>query len=179
MSDNETAEARLIVTGVGGEDVAGLKLALERALPDAAVRETEFYAVFDIEGEGDAEELARTAIRECGNDVGHVVAVYAEVESRLEEIREAAVRVALERVRPGESFSFRLHKRGSHFLKQDTPEIEPEIGEAVGEALLEAHEEEPVVDLEYPDVTVQAELLGPLTAIGISRSGWYEGRVED
>lgn len=175
MEQEERGSARLIVTGTGTERSSPrLRAALRRALPEARVRRTDFYGVYDVDGEGDSIDLAARAVHECADEIGRIVAVFAEVTSKLDDIREAAVELAVERIGPDESFSFRVHKRGAHYLREDTPEIERQIGDAIGKALHEAHGKEPRVDLESPDVGVHAELLGPLTAVGISLKAWAE-----
>lgn len=175
MAHEPEGTGRLIVTGTGTEGaVRRLRSALRRAVPDARIRSTDFFGVFDLEAEDESEALAQTVGRECAGEIGHLVAVLEEVQSKFDDIRDAAVRAAVKSVAPGESFSFRLHKRGAHYLRRETPEIEPEIGDAVGKALTQAHGTEPTVSLDDPDVTVQAELLGPLTAVGISRKRWRQ-----
>jgi tRNA(Ser,Leu) C12 N-acetylase TAN1 len=100
--------------------------------------------------------------------------VLAEVESRFEPIKQAAVRIGREHVGSEESFSFRLHKRGAHFLERDTLTLEQEIGGAVWTALEEKHGVKPKVRLKNPDLAIVAEVLGPITAVGIYRRAWRE-----
>ena len=52
----------------------------------------------------------------------------AIVESKEESIEDVAVRIGVAEIGPEESFVCRLHKRGSHELKQDTAALEREIG---------------------------------------------------
>ncbi|NIO12056.1 MAG: hypothetical protein GTO40_30160 [Deltaproteobacteria bacterium] len=73
-----------------------------------------------------------------------------------------------------ESFCFRLHRRGLHFLKCDTLTLEREIGGAIWAALEARHGARPRVQLKNSSVTVVAEVLGPVTALGISRRDWRE-----
>jgi 23S rRNA G2445 N2-methylase RlmL len=47
--------------------------------------------------------------------------------------------------------------------------LEREIGGAIWTALEEKHGAKPIVKLKNPDVTIVAELLEPITAVGISR----------
>jgi tRNA(Ser,Leu) C12 N-acetylase TAN1 len=96
------------------------------------------------------------------------------VESRFDPIKEAAVRIGREQISPAESFCFRIHKRGAHYLEHDTLTIEHEIGGAIWIALEEKYGTKPNVKLKNPDVAVVAEVLGPITAVGISRSAWRE-----
>ena len=44
-------------------------------------------------------------------------------------------------------------------------------------ALEQKYGKKPSVDLEDPDVAVVAEVLGPWTAIGISKKAWKEMKV--
>ena len=128
-----------------------------------------------LECEGDAMELARKVNRECASDIGRAVPVLLETESELGAIERAAVEIGSEHVRELESFCFRLHKRGSHGLAEPTPEIEREVGGAIWAELKRKYGKEPKVDLEHPDVTVVAEVLGPNTAVGLLRKAWHEG----
>jgi hypothetical protein len=45
-------------------------------------------------------------------------------------------------------------------------------------ALQQKYGKEPLVDLEDPDVSVVAEVLGPWTAIGISKKVWRQTKME-
>lgn len=73
-----------------------------------------------------------------------------------------------------ESFSFRVNKRGTHGLKKDTSTLEREIGGAIWIALERKYQKRPRVNLKNPNITVIAEILGPIAAIGISRREWRE-----
>jgi hypothetical protein len=50
--------------------------------------------------------------------------------------------------------------------------IEQEIGGAIWIALEEKYSEKPRVRMKNPDVVIVAEVLGPITAVGISRTIW-------
>lgn len=146
---------------------------MRAALPGARIRGTGFRGVFTVEGAGEALDLAELVCSGCSERIGHVTAVLALVESRLEPIKEAATAAAAAYVRAGESFCFRLHKRGAHGLEQDTAKIEEEIGGAIWTVLHARHNEKPKVSLKKPDVTVTAEILGPVAAVGVSRRVWF------
>ena len=147
---------------------------LRRSLPGTRVHRTGFRAVYVIDGPGDPLDLARRVGRECSASIGRTVAVLAEVESEAEPVQAAAVDVGMQQIAEGESFCFRVHKRGSHRLKDDTPRIERELGGAIWEALHRRDGKPPKVDLTDPDVTVVAEVLGAKTAVGIMRKIWRE-----
>lgn len=164
--------AKLIVTSRGLETMRQSLRALRNALPDAEIHRASFRGVFVVEAEEDITELAKRVNQECFTDIGRVTAVLAEVQSTREEVERAAVEVGRDNIRRGEKFCFRLHKRGAHWLEQDTPELEREIGGAIWETLREKYGEEPEVDLEAPGVTITAEVLGPNTAVGILRKEW-------
>jgi tRNA(Ser,Leu) C12 N-acetylase TAN1 len=166
--------AKLVVTGPGTYTVRRPRSVLKKAIPGAKVQRTGFPSVFLLEREGEAVQLAQEVIQKCSENIGHVTAVVAEVESKIEPIKEAAVRIAGEQIGKDEKFCFRLHKRGSHSLVGDTFEIEREIGAAIRQALKQKYGTEPAVDLDEPDITIIAELLGPKAAIGISRTSWTE-----
>jgi tRNA(Ser,Leu) C12 N-acetylase TAN1 len=166
--------AKLIVTSVGLEPARHTRFALKATVPTARIRRTGLKGIFSLEAEGDVFELAKLLFRECPQRIGHATAVLAEVESRFEPIKEAAVRIGREQIDPEESFCFRIHKRGAHYLEQDTLTIEQEIGGAIWTALEEKYGAKPRVKLKNPDIAIVAEVLGPLTAVGISRTAWRE-----
>lgn len=166
--------AKLIVTSSGMERARYTRSALKAAVPAGSVRRTGLKGIFSLEAEGDANELARLLHRECRQHIGHATAVLEEVESRLEPIKEAAVRAGREQIGKEESFCFRIHKRGAHFLERDTLTIEQEIGSAIWMALQEKHAAKPKVNLKNPDIAIVAEVLGPITAVGILRRAWRE-----
>jgi tRNA(Ser,Leu) C12 N-acetylase TAN1 len=84
------------------------------------------------------------------------------------------VRVGRNQIDKEESFCFRIHKRGAHYLEQDTLTLEQEIGSAIWIALEEKHGARPRVRLKDPDIVIVAEVLGPITAVGISRRSWRD-----
>lgn len=166
--------AKLIVTSSGLERARYTRSALKAAVPTGSVRKTGLKGIFSLDAEGDVTELAKLIYRECRQHIGHVTAVLAEVESRFEPIKDAAVSVGREQIGKEESFCFRIHKRGAHFLEHDTLTLEQEIGGAIWIALEEKHGVRPSVRLKNPDIAVVAEVLGPITAVGISRRAWRE-----
>jgi tRNA(Ser,Leu) C12 N-acetylase TAN1 len=165
---------KLIVTSRGLEPARHLRFALRAAIPGARIRGTGFRGIFAVETGGDASELAKVVCRECSEKIGHVTAVLATVESREEPVKDAAARIGVAQIGPEESFCFRLHKRGVHGLEQDTSKLEPEIGGAIWTALETKYNRKPKVSLRNPDITVIAEILGPIAAVGISRRAWRE-----
>jgi tRNA(Ser,Leu) C12 N-acetylase TAN1 len=165
---------KLIVTSRGLEPARHLRFALRDAIPGARVRSAGFRGIFALEAEGDASELAQLVCRECSERIGHVTAVLTTVESKEEAIKDAAARIAAAQIGSDESFCFRLHKRGAHGLEQDTCKLEEEIGGAIWTALEEKYHKKPKVRLKNPDITVVAEILGPIAAVGISRRAWRE-----
>lgn len=160
---------KLVVTSRGFHETRHARSAVRRAVPEGRLRATGFRGVFVLEAEGDPVDLAEQVTRECREEIGHATAVLGEVESRDDEIRRLAVSIALDRVQKGEAFCFRLNKRGSHWIVQDTPALESDIGGAIGTALEEKHGQRPKVDLVHPDITIVAEVLGPITDVGLSR----------
>jgi tRNA(Ser,Leu) C12 N-acetylase TAN1 len=163
---------KLIITSRGLEPVRYFRSALKRAVPGARVRSTGYRGIFVLEAEAAVFELAELVCRECTQSIGHVTAVLAMVESKEQPIKDAAVRIGSEQIGPDESFCFRLHKRGVHGLQQDTSKIEQEIGGAIWTALERKHNKKPKVDLKSPDITVIAEILGPIAGVGVSRKSW-------
>jgi len=165
---------KLIVTNRGLEPVRYLRFALRRAVPGARVRGTGFRGILSLEAEGDPTQVAKLIYEECSQNIGHLTAVLATVESIEESIRDAAVQIGAAQIGSEESFSFRLNKRGTHGLKKDTSTLEREIGGAIWIALEGKYQKRPKVNLKNPDITVTAEILGPIVAIGISRREWRE-----
>jgi tRNA(Ser,Leu) C12 N-acetylase TAN1 len=165
---------KLIVTSRGLEPARRLRFALRAAIPGARVRGTGFRGIFALEAGGDISELAKVVCREYSERIGHVTAVLATVESRKEPIKDAAARIGAAQIGAEESFCFRLHKRGAHGLEQDTSKLEREIGGAIWTALEGKYNKKPKVSLKNPDITVIAEILGSIAAVGISRRAWRE-----
>jgi tRNA(Ser,Leu) C12 N-acetylase TAN1 len=166
--------ANLIVTNAGHEPARATQFALKTSIPIARVRKTGFKGIFSLEAAADVVELAKLVYREGRQHIGHVTAVVEEVESRIEPIKGAAVRVGRNQIDKEESFCFRIHKRGAHYLEQDTLTLEQEIGSAIWIALEERHGARPRVRLKDPDIVIVAEVLGPITAVGISRRSWRD-----
>jgi tRNA(Ser,Leu) C12 N-acetylase TAN1 len=77
--------------------------------------------VFVVEAEGKAPALAEQIYRGCHRLIGRATAVLAEVESKPQSIKDAAVKIGADEIGPDESFCFRLTKRGVHSLQDDTP----------------------------------------------------------
>lgn len=168
------ATIKLIVTSRGLEPARYLRSALRRAVPDVRVRSTGFRGIFALEGEGDPSVLAQIVYDECSEKVGHTTAVLTVVKSDEESIRNAAAQIGAAQIGTQESFCFRLHKRGLHGLEKDSATLEAEIGGAICAALAQKYNGKPKVNLKSPDVTVIAEILGPVAAIGITRKTWRD-----
>ncbi|MEE8167686.1 MAG: THUMP domain-containing protein [Candidatus Hydrothermarchaeales archaeon] len=166
--------AKLLVTcrNLYGESQA--KLCLRDVVEEVVIKPTEFRAVLHVEAEGDALELAEMVTRECPYEIARAVPILEEGESNLKALEELALRVALEYIKKDESFCFRLHKRGTHGLEKDTPEVEYEVGGVIHDALKNKFKKKPKVDLDDPDVTVVAEVLGEGLEVGIARKVWSE-----
>jgi tRNA(Ser,Leu) C12 N-acetylase TAN1 len=172
--ERQHQKVKLVVTGRGPEPARYLRFALRHAIPGAHVRGTGFRGIFALEAEGDPAELAKLVYDECSQSIGHATAVLATVESREGPIKDAAAQIGAAQIGPDESFSFRLHKRGAHGLEQDTSKLEREIGGAIWTALEGKYNKKPKVNLKNPDITVIAEILGPIAAVGIARRAWRE-----
>lgn len=168
--------AKLVVTSRGRAQAGEALHELRRTMPTARVRRTRFRGVLLVEGEGESEadalRLAETVNRQCAACTGHATAVLAEVESNLEQIREAARQVGSAHIGEHETFCFRIFKRGAHRLDANTPTVEREIGGAIWQELERRYGTPPQVDLTDPDVKVIAEVLGPSSAVGIVRKAW-------
>jgi DNA polymerase-4 len=166
--------ARLLVTARGLRAGRQAAWALREAVPEARVRGAGFGGILLLEASGDALALAAEVTHAAAGRIGRAMAVLAEVESARGPIEEAAVAIGRAHVGPGEGFCFRLHKRGTHALVEDSPWLEREIGGAIWSALHERDGKAPRIDLTRPDVTVSAEVLGPRTAVCVRRRAWRE-----
>jgi tRNA(Ser,Leu) C12 N-acetylase TAN1 len=97
-----------------------------------------------------------------------VTPVLAEVPTDVDAIREAATQIATAHVGPGQSFCFRLHRRGWRLPAPEAAALEHAIGGSIFDALERSRGAPPTVDLEQPDLTVVAEVLGPRTLMGVA-----------
>lgn len=163
---------KLIVTSKSLYGARRTLAALKKVVPGAFIRRAGLRGIFILELGGNPLELAEKVTRECAESIGRAVAVFFEVPSLFDPIRDSAVSVGIGHTREDESFCFRLNKRGAHGLDRDTPAIEYEIGGAIWKALHEKYGKSPPVDLKDPDVTVIAEVLGANTAVGVLRKAW-------
>jgi len=147
--------------------------ALREAAPEAHALVTGFRGIVLVEASaGEPIEFAERVSRGARERIGRVMAVVAETPSEELPIRAAAVEIGLRRVGCGETFCFRLHKRGAHSVARASQGLEREIGGAIWQALRERDGRAPRVDLARPDVTISAELLGPRTLICLRRRAW-------
>ncbi len=164
---------KLLVTSRSPVSLKHTVLAIKRVMPRAEVRKTNFRGVYLVEAEGDPFELAMELSRY--KSVGRVVVLLEETASDLESIKRAALRVS-DLLKKGESFCFRLRKRGAHDIMPPTPEVEREVGALLVERLKARFGIPPEVELERPDVVICAEILGGKAFVGISRPGWRRSR---
>lgn len=144
---------------------------IRRIFPRAEIKNTGFRGVFFVEVNGDPIEAARKL--NCYRAVGRAVPIFVEVPTTLEEIEKAALKVC-EFIREGESFCFRIKKRGRHRLEMPTPEIEKKIGGRLQEEIGRRLGKKPEVELENPDVIILAEVLGEITGVGLLRPSWIK-----
>jgi tRNA(Ser,Leu) C12 N-acetylase TAN1 len=176
---SDITPARLIVTDCGKRPSRECRRLLRKAFADAHLRNTGFRHVFIVESTGDPLELAANTLRKHPAGIGHVTPVLAEIDTGTGAIRDASLAIAIEQIGPDETFCFRLNKRGAHGLIEDTPTLEYNIGGAIWSALRQKHAKKPLVNLDDPDVTVVAEVLGPRTAIGIWKKAWKPTEMEN
>jgi tRNA(Ser,Leu) C12 N-acetylase TAN1 len=172
--DSTSGAAKVLVTGREIYLERRTVSRLRRTVPGVRVRRAGFRAVFILDGPGDPLELAMRVDRECTESIGRTVAVLAEVESKAETIKAAAVDIGMQQIAEGEPFCFRVHKRGAHWLEEDTPRLEQELGGAIWEALRQRDGKPPKVDLKNPKIMVVAEVLGLKTLVGIVRKTWRD-----
>jgi len=173
MQSGEVQKAgKLVVTSRAPFTARKTRAALRRAVFPGRITRSGFRSVFVVEAEGEPLELAREVYRECGHLIGRATAVLAEVESKPEPIKRAAVEIGTEVIGPKESFCFRLFKRGLHSLQEDTPKIEYEIGGAINAAVELKTGQKPLVSLSDPAITINAEVLGPITFVGVFKKDW-------
>jgi len=150
------------------------KICIRDIFEDAKISTTGFRAVLHVEMEGDPLELAEKMTYECFYEIGRVVPVLFEGNSTLDDLRELAIKTALEHIGPDDSFNFRLYKRGDHELDMPSPEIEYDVGGSVHDALAEKYGKKPRVNLSSPDIAIVGEVLGPSIEVGIIRKTWSE-----
>lgn len=142
---------------------------IRKVFPHTEVKSTGFRGVFLVEVNGDPIEAARKL--NSYRAIGRAVPILVEVPTALEEIEKAALKVS-ELIKEGESFCFRIKKRGKHGLEMPTPEIERKIGRRLQEEISKRLGKKPEVELENPDVIILAEVLGETTGVGLLRLNW-------
>lgn len=174
MPEAKDNAVKVVATGDTAHPDWMTRAALREAVLEADIVDSGFQAVYLVESDQDPEELARRVVAACGDRIGHVSALVGQTTTGYDEIRRAAIRAAERSIGPDDSFAFRVHKRGTHDLDRDTPEIEKTIGGAIWESLEKRHGREPRVDLDDPDVAVFAEVFGSETYIGIWRKAWRQ-----
>jgi protein-L-isoaspartate(D-aspartate) O-methyltransferase len=167
----------LVVTARNYDASRSLRRAIRRVFPSLLVRRTGFRNVFTVEGEGDPCTLAEQVSRQCEQALGRVVAVVTHVRSVRSELLSAVAQAASAHIRAGESFAVRIHKRGRHGYLDNTPVLERACGSAVWEALERQGEARPHVDLTCPDVTIEVEVLGPWSLVGVARRSWVPAHL--
>jgi tRNA(Ser,Leu) C12 N-acetylase TAN1 len=170
-------EALVILTGRDVLSARQARRLLRGITRGGRTHATGFRSVFRLEVPGDPQDVARRISADVGEHFGHITAVLHEVDSRVEAIRDAAVQVGQEEIGPDQTFCFRLHKRGSHWIGPDSRATEREIGGAVADSIRAATGRHPEVDLDGPDVTIVAEVIGPTTYVGVHRSAWTSRRL--
>src|SRR4030095_28945 len=163
---------KLIVTGRWPHVARQIKSELRKAAPGAHIRSAGFRSVFILEATGDVLELAQRINLDCAEDIGHATPALLEIESEIEAIKDATVKIGTTQIGREESFCFRIFKRGLHGIGKNTPKLEDEIGRAISEALQLKNIKKPVVEIDEPDVTVVAEVLGQVTLGGVLRKAW-------
>jgi tRNA(Ser,Leu) C12 N-acetylase TAN1 len=171
-------QAKLIVTGGKTQSLRQCKRLLRDVFPHARVRNAGFRFVFVIESENDPLTLAADLEHQAHSFIGHITPVLAKTETNADAISEATVRIATEHIGADESFCFRIHKRGFHGLVEDSRTLEYKTGSAIWRALEQKYGKKPSVDLDDPNVTVVAEVLGPWTAIGVSKKAWKAMKLQ-
>jgi tRNA(Ser,Leu) C12 N-acetylase TAN1 len=143
IRDSITPEARLIVTGGKTESLRQCKQLLRTVFPHAHVRNAGFSFVFVIESAGDPLALAADVEHKVMTSLGHITPVHAKIDTSMDAILETAVKIAIQHIGADETFCFRIHKRGSHGLVEDTPTLECEIGTAIWRAIEQKYGKKP------------------------------------
>ena len=148
----------IVKTPLGLEEVAASRvLELE---PDArlAVKPKGLGGLIIIESCPDRSKLMEKILDEVF-EVEKVIPVEAEVEAKMDEIEEAAKRLAIEKLRSDQSFAVRTVRRGSHDFR--SVDVNIRVGAAVQEAVGSP------VDLDNPDKIIQVEIIFNKVALAI------------
>lgn len=148
----------IVKTPLGLEEVAASRvLELE---PDArlVVKPKGLGGLIIIESCPDRSKLMEKILDEVF-EVERVIPVEAEVEAKMDEIEEAAKRLAIEKLRSDQSFAVRTVRRGSHDFK--SVDVNIRVGAAVQEAVGSP------VDLDNPDKIIQVEIIFNKAALAI------------
>ena len=148
----------IVKTPLGLEEVAASRvLELE---PDArlAVKPKGLGGLIIIESCPDRSKLMEKILDEVP-EVEKVIPVEAEVEAKMDEIEEAAKRLAIEKLKFDQSFAVRTVRRGSHDFR--SVDVNIRVGAAVQEAVGSP------VDLDNPDKIIQVEIIFNKAALAI------------
>ena len=148
----------IVKTPLGLEEVAASRvLELE---PDArlVVKPKGLGGLIIIESCPDRSKLMEKILNEVP-EVEKVIPVEAEVEAKMDEIEEAAKRLAIEKLRSDQSFAVRTVRRGSHDFR--SVDVNIRVGAAVQEAVGSP------VDLDNPDKIIQVEIIFNKAALAI------------
>lgn len=106
---------------------------------------------------GDRKFEAAELIKKNVPEASHVLIVYKIVPARLQDICEAVKEVALQVLKPGETFAIRTNRRGKH----DFTSIDVNV--LAGKAVQEVTGAE--VDLECPSKAIYVEIFDDIAAI--------------
>ena len=167
-------KAKLIVTARGLYSNKKARRALRRILPYARIYKTGFRSVYVIETHGNVLHTAKKIIQQGLEDVGHATAVVEEVQTDIDNIKEAIVSAGTQLIKENDSYCVRIKRRGSYFLDEDIQALEADIGSEIWNILKDKYGKDPKVDLENPDIKIIAEVLGHATAIGVQYKSWFE-----
>ncbi len=125
--------------------------------PQIIVNTDRWLGIVFVGGLGDRKFEAADLIKQNVPEASHVLVVYRIVPARVEDICNAVREVALQVLRPGETFAIRTNRRGKHnFTSVD-------INILAGKAVQEATGAE--VDLENPDKAIYVEIFDDVAAI--------------
>lgn len=150
-------------SAIAGEEVIGIEeieLALSSYEPFLYIKESEYPNVVLVELSMDPEEAVVILKEAPTTVVSKVIPIDIVINTRRDLILEKILKIAMEKMDPGDSFVVRCDLRGRKYIKS-----EEELTKAISDELIQKLNAYP--DKTNPTWVVQVEIVGEETGISI------------